>query len=182
MRLLLTLAMCILAAMAGATVPMDLLEARAYCDSVSLLPAEGIWEYPEDGVTVLVRRLPTRGQYSLIAIDSDDTRVRPGDVIGTMRASADPGVFHLSLATRDLTDNLGAPAECLATLSKSGDALYVKMRKRTLSLSPSWILPRFWRIARIRTSDPLEKLPAGMVRIYPASDGNDSSPGEPRYL
>ena len=161
---------------------MDLAAAREYCDSVSLLPVEGIWEYPEDGLTVLARRLPAEGSYELIAIDSDDTRVRPGDIVGTMQSSPDPGVFRLTLATHDITHNLGLPAECLATLSKDGDAIYVKMRKRSLKLSPTWILPRFWRIARIKTTDPLEKLPAGMIRLYPSSDGNDTRPGEPRYL
>lgn len=162
--------------------PMDLIKAREYCDSTSLHPVEGIWEYPEDGLTTLVRRLPASGHYELVVIESDDTRVSPGEVIGTMQSSADPGVFRLTLATRGLSQNFGAPMECLATLSKDGTAIYVKARKHTIKLSPAWILPRFWRIARIQTSDPLEKLPAGMIRLYPSTDGDGTNLGEPRYL
>ncbi len=159
---------------------MDWKRAMEYCDSTALLPVEGIWEYPEDGVTVLVRRQAMRGRFDVVAVESADTRIGPGDVLGTLEGSADPSAFRLTLATRDLDDNLGRPAECLATLSKDEQSLYVKTKKRKLSLNATWILPRFWRIARLKTTDPLEKLPAGMTRLYPLPDA--VIPGSPRYL
>ncbi len=161
----------------------DLLSGRDYCDTAPLDPAEGIWEYPDDGVTVLIRRSPTmEGTYEVIAIDSEDTRIAPGSVIGRLESTPDPRQFRLTLATKARKGILGSPAECLATLSADGDALHVKSKKTKIVFNPSALLPRFWRVARLRTSDPLDKLPAGMIKVYPSYDGNGSSRRHPRYL
>lgn len=162
---------------------LDMTAARAYCDSAPLAPIEGIWQYPDDGVTVLIRRdTADPRRYEVKAIESEDTRVSSGDVIGTIEESPDPNRFRLTLATEAHKGLTGKSAECLASLSKDAGALHIKMKKRTISLNPSWILPRFWRMVRVKTRDPLDKLPAGMVKVYPGYDGNGSSRRSPRYL
>lgn len=161
----------------------DLLSGRQYCDTAPLDRIEGIWEYPDDGVTVLIRRQgATTGIYEVVAIDSEDTRITPGNIIGQLESSPDPRQFRLTLLTKARKGVLGTPAQCLATLSTEGDALFVKSKKTKIIFNPSVLLPRFWRVARIRTSDPLDKMPAGMIKVYPSYDGNGSSRRQPRYL
>lgn len=162
---------------------IDLLSSRRYCDTAPLYPAEGIWEYPEDGLTVLIRhRSASAGIYDVVAIDSEDTRISPGNVIGRLESTPDPRQFRMILHTKARKGVLGSPVQCLATLSAEGDALFVKSKKTKVIFNPALLLPRFWRVARIRTSDPLEKLPAGMIKVYPSYDGNGSSRHHPRYL
>ncbi|MDE7160203.1 MAG: hypothetical protein K2O24_05095 [Muribaculaceae bacterium] len=161
----------------------DRASAMEYCDTSPLDPVEGIWEYPEDGVTVLVRRSAAQtGRYDIIALDSEDTRIAPGDVIGRLEATPDIRQFKLTLFTRARSGTLSSPEECLATLSADSESLFVKTRKIKISFNPSLLLPRFWRIARLRIKDPLENLPAGMIKVYPSYDGNGSSRRRPRYL
>lgn len=162
--------------------PADILAAREYCDTSPLAPVEGIWSYPEDGVTVLVRRAADGRGFDVVAIESEDVRIHPGDAIGSLHPSVDPRQFRLVLDTDARRRSLIRPAECLATLTKDGSAMTVRSRKLSLKINASWILPRFWRIVRISSKDPLDDLPAGMIRIYPSYDGNGSNPHEPRYL
>ncbi len=165
----------------------DIQEARDICDSRPLTAPEGIWLYPDDQVTVLIFASSAAGpnslpQYDITVVDSSDVRMSPGTVIGKIESTPDVQNYKMTLFTSRKGNIPVSPRECLATLDKDGDVFYVKGKKLKIRFNPMSLLPRFWRIARISTGNPLQRLPAGMVRIYPSYDGNGSSRRSPRVL
>ena len=69
--------------------PLDLTEARALADSLPLADVEGIWEYPEDRVKVMVLRERSDDySYTISVVESDDVRLRPGPLLGSVQSEA----------------------------------------------------------------------------------------------
>lgn len=190
LRILLLLAAALTAGMhASASSPMvcDIDMAREICDNTPLDNVEGVWLYPDDHVTVLIIRDNDTGtqasqRYLIIAVESDDCSIKPGETIGWLETSADPRKLKMQLFTKRSNNILASPAECLATLSSDGESISVRGKKLKLKLNPMSLLPRFWRIARLNVDNPLDKLDPGMIKIYPSYDGNGSSRRKPRYL
>lgn len=150
-------------------------DARRWCDTRPLSAVEGIWEYPQDGARVLIRKdISTPGSYSIIMLSTPDCRLEPGDTIGRLSPSADPRQFRLRQMTRKEDHTLIKPCDCAASLSSDGESLRVKSLKIKLKININTLLPRFWRLVRISVSDPVEDLPAGLVKIYPGYDHNGS--------
>ena len=149
----------------------DMGAAREWCDTTMLDRIEGIWEYPEDHTTVLISRTPHDASlYDIIAIESPDTRLMPGDKIGYLRASADADKFEMAVyRTKKLNGIFAEPGKCLAQYDAKDDAFIVKGRSMKFSLGSRWLLPAFWRMIRVSLKDPLENLPKGLVRIYPST-------------
>ncbi len=168
-------------------VPIDMQAAIDYIDAYGAGGLDGIWEYPGDGIIVMITAdQRERYRYNVTVIESDDVRLKPGMLIGTLTESAQNGKYRLSLYT---SVKHGLPArlsDCLATLSKDNQSLIVESLKVKVRVGGSTILPVFWnklRLSlRINVNNPLDKLPDGMRRIYPAYDGNGSSPYKPRTL
>lgn len=160
-------------------------QAEAYCESHSLAPIEGIWEYPDDGVTVLISR-DEGGKafdpYILTVVDSESPDLAPGDRLGEITPTPAPDKFRLVLFTRRKGDLLADPRKCAARLCDDGYGLQVECRKVSFSFRPLALIPRFWRIATMRVDDPAAKLPAGMIKVFPSYDGNGSSRHKPRLL
>lgn len=147
----------------------DMQAAREWCDRTMTHRIEGIWEFPDDHTRVLIRRDDSRqGRYDIVAIESEDTRILPGESIGYLQESALPEKFEMGLFRSRRAGVLSELGKCLAELNDSKDALLVKGREIKFSLNTRWLLPSFWRIIRIGLKDPLESLPKGLVRIYPA--------------
>lgn len=169
------------------TVAYDLDMAQEICASRPLDALEGVWIYPDDNVTVMILRSDDTAygafrNYDITVVASTDCLLSPGDRIGTLSAGADPRQYRLTLQTRRGAEGLAGQRECLATLDKGNDALFVKGKKLKWRLNPFTFLPRFWRIARVSVDNPLDRMQPGMLRIYPSYDGNGSSRREPRYL
>lgn len=157
----------------------DMGAAEAWCDATMLDRVEGIWEFPDDNTSVLIRHSDFEPhRYDIIVVETPDTRIAPGDKIGYLAASASPDKFEMGLyrtkAEKGILSELG---KCLAHLSEKDDAIYVKGRNVKLSLASRWLLPSFWRMIKVTVKDPLESLPRGMIRIYP-----NSSRKRPDYL
>ena len=127
--------------------------AREYCDSALLHRIEGIWEYPDDETRVLVKRASDSGHsYEIILLESPDCRVSSGDVIGHIRATANPVKYEMSIF-RTVTDHtLGNPGKCVAELDEKNGAIYVTGRKLKFRLRNLWFLPRFWRMIGVKES------------------------------
>ena len=156
----------------------DMGAARDWCDSTMTHRVEGIWEFPEDETRVLVRKQTASAtRYVITVVESPDTRLVPGEEIGQMQASPDPTKFEMTLYRTKLKGAAGNPGKCLAVLDEKNDALLVQGRKMKFSLASRWFLPSFWRAVRISVKNPLDALPRGMVRIYPAN-----SRRQPDYL
>lgn len=165
----------------------DMASAREYCDGKPLRPVEGIWSFPQDHISVLIasddnHRSTAADSYTLYVVESEDCRLRPGDVAGKMEATPDPQKFKLSLYTRRTGKILGMPIDCVATMREEGESLIVKAPDIKIKINPMVLFSKFWRLVRIRIDNPVESLPAGMLRIYPGYDGNGSLRRIPRYL
>lgn len=175
----------------------DIDAAKDYCDELPLESIEGIWLYPDDHVAVMIlsegsafASSHSYPEYSLWVVESSDTRVRPGDKIGTLTATAKENTYKINLATESKNGLLLKPKSCLATLDKEGDSFIIKKQKSgikgRLSLNFSRLLPGFWKIVNTGISSSgtssNAEAPVGMVKIYPSYDGNGSSKRKVRYL
>ena len=157
--------------------------AIAWCQGRPLDRIEGVWHYPDDHVRVLIRKVEQHDyQYEILAIDSEDLSVIPGEKIGEVRITADPARFVMRLFTSRRNGHPASPRECSASLTACDDGLAIEVPKRSWRFNPLAILPRFWRIVSVRRSDPVKSQPVGMQRIFPSYDGNGSSRFHIRYL
>lgn len=174
----------------------DIDMAKEICGELPLENMEGIWLYPEDGVTVMILNDQDRlninslPSYSITVVQTSDARLHPGEEIGKLYATADENVFKIELSTEKNNELLLKPKSCMATLSKDGDSFIIKRQKSPikgrLNFNFNRLLPGFWKIvsAGITTngSGNSYQLPIGMVKIYPSYDGNGSSRRKVRYL
>lgn len=177
-------------------VAYDIDMAREICDRKPLENVEGIWLYPEDGVTVLILNDNTEADhnkfpsYRLTVVDTTDASLKPGDVLGYLSATAEENTFKIELSTEKRNELLLKPKSVTATLSKDGEAFLFKRQKAPfkgrLTLNFSRLLPGFWKIISTGISqNPTGsgvQLPVGMVKVYPSYDGNGSSKRKVRYL
>ena len=174
----------------------DIDMARELCNELPLESVEGIWLYPEDNVTVLIlnddrggntNQLPT---YSISVVDTSDARLHPGEIIGSLKATAQEKVYKIELLSEKKNDLLLQPKACLATLNNEADAFIIKKQKSPfrgrLNLNFNRLLPGFWKIVSLGVSQNSNNSaiqpPVGMVKIYPSYDGNGSSRRKTRYL
>lgn len=173
----------------------DMGQAIEICSDLPLESIEGIWNYPEDKVIVLILSDKDNSKYqgsltySISVVKTEDTRLKPGEIIGTLTSTAETGVYKIELATERKNNFLIKPKSCLATLSKEGDSFKIKKQKIGLkgrfNLNLNRLLPGFWKIVSTGFSSVAgssEEPPIGMVKIYPSYDGNGSSKREIRYL
>ena len=146
----------------------DMQAARDWCDRTMLHRVEGVWSYPDDQTTVLVRRsAASDGRYDIVVVESPDTRLQPGETIGYLEATPVGTKFEMGVYRTKTGGVLRELGRCAAELNDKEDALPDKGRKLKFSLGSRWLLPSFWRLIRITLKDPLESLPKGLVRVYP---------------
>lgn len=172
----------------------DIDAAKAFCDSMPLQSPEGIWIYPEDGVTVLVTQkkqlsatqLPS---FEIRVVETSDVRMRPGEVIGILSATPERNKYEAQFYTERKNDLLLKPKTVIAQINDEGETMILKQSKPKFNFrftfNPSILLPKMWRVIRMNTSSAnnTSLAPAiGMVKIYPSYDGNGSSRRQPRYL
>lgn len=176
-------------------VAYDLDMAKEICDQLPLENVEGVWNYPDDRVTVLIladndinkTEFPS---YSISVVNTSDARLHPGEIIGKLCQTAEKDVYKIELSTERKNDILMKPKSCLATLSKDGDEFIIKKQKSPfkgrLNFNFNRLLPGFWKIVSIGVSQNNNSTsvnpPVGMVKIYPSYDGNGSSRRRVRYL
>lgn len=177
----------LLAATASAKIFLDPEAAREWCDQATLDRVEGIWEYPEDKVTVLIRKpAMTSGtelhDYEIVALDSPGYSVEPGTTIGWLEHTTDPLKFKMHLYTSRKKGKLSKPKECAATLVNDDCGMTVTSSRLSFTFNPLGLLPYFWKLVRVRQTDPTKSLPTGMLKVYPSYDGNGSSRYSIRYL
>lgn len=146
----------------------DMGMAREWCDKNMTRGLEGIWEFPDDLTYVLVKRTPAAtNSYDIFVVETPDTRLTPGEAIGSIRETPVSDKFEMQLYRNRRKGVLADPGKCLAEYVRSEDAMLVTGRKLKISLASRWFLPSFWRAIRLKVSDPLDKLPYGMRRVYP---------------
>lgn len=146
--------------------------------------AEGIWYSPADDMILLILRdRSTTNDLGVFILQSDDCRLEPGMRIGTMKPSADPSLYRLSLMTRYSTKKgLYLPLDATAKANSDFSSFTLETPKISFSLTPSVIIPNLLDLLRMRLSlrfkDPTSRLRDGWLRLYPHS----SSGKFPIYL
>lgn len=163
--------------MSGADV-YDEGQAQTYCDTTTLHRIEGIWEFPDDQTRVLIRRQPVGNSYDMVVVASADCRLNPGEILGSVRPSAEPGTYEMSISRKKVRGVFTDPGKCVAKLADNESSLTFKPRKISLNIGSFYLLPRFWRMFRFKINDV--DIPRGMVRVYPVPYGSKSL--EPIYL
>lgn len=153
-------------------------QARIYCDTTTLHRIEGIWEFPDDQTRVLIRRRPADNGYDMVVVASADCRLTPGEILGEVKATAEPGTYELAISRKKVGGVLTDPGKCRARLADNEASLTFKPRKLSLNIGSFYLLPRFWRMFRFKINDV--EIPKGMVRVYPVPYGSRSM--EPVYL
>lgn len=161
---------------------------RRYCDVNPLDKLEGLWVYPDDGVLLWICKveettdISAKYPYQIIVVKSEDQYVSPGQVIGYMSITPDPEKFRMWLYSDVSHNKLIKPKECAATIMEDGYSLAFTSKERKIRINPLGLLPRLWRIVKMQTDNPVDKLPEGFVKVYPGYDGNGSMLHIPRYL
>lgn len=142
--------------------------AHEYCNRTELTEPEGIWQFPDDETTVLIRRAPHSSSiFEIFVIETPDCRLNPGDKLGELQRSADTSKFKMTLYTSRKTGILTDSHSCSAELKENGDVFIMQPRKLKISLRTMWFLPRFWRSLRINVDNPISRIPYGLIRLYP---------------
>lgn len=161
--------------------------ARIWCDSVPLSALEGIWLLPDDKVYVLSKRTSSdaMADCSLTVVASLDGITPAGTDLGTLSPMADRNKVALTLPTSKGRDRMPSGMKsCVMTVSDGGYALVVDAASRQfrLQISPTMLLPGFWRMVRFSFTPGQQKQYPGMVKVYPSYDGNGSDRHNPRYM
>lgn len=168
--------------------PLNRIEAEKLCDNLPLSDIEGIWEFPSEETSMLIKRSDDRlkGVFDIILIESTDCRLFSGMKLGEIMASADPYKFKLHLSSKIKKGVLKAPMDCLATLSKTGKSITIEEPGIKISFSPSIIFPSLWNFfrlgARMRFNNPASKIPQGWIKTYPSPDSSPNYPYSPIYF
>lgn len=142
--------------------------ARERIDHSMQDPVEGIWDFPYDELRVLiVRNEADRKMYDIVVLSTPDCRMRPGDVVGTLRMMGSQDKYELSLKRRMGFGALASAMKCAAELDTKAGTLQVKEPKVKLRLRPTMLLPQFWRMLRLSIDNPIDNVPAALTRVYP---------------
>ncbi len=149
---------------------------RTRLSETDLQPLEGIWHYPTEQMTLAIEKCPADRQmaYRLIMLESRDTYLLPGTVIGYVEASAVGGKYRLWLYTQRDRTTLLHPMECVATLSADATTLTFDPPKWRVKVRVNLarFLPRLFRSVSITPEKEKETLPEGFRKIYPAANGS----------
>ena len=96
----------------------DMQAARDWCDRTMLHRVEGVWRYPDDQTTVLVRRsAASDGRYDIVVVESPDTRLQPGETIGYLEATPVGTKFEMGVYRTKTGGVLRELGRCAAELN-----------------------------------------------------------------
>lgn len=158
-------------------VPTDLAEAVDYCRRTPLLPAEGVWEFPDDETTVWIKRDRSSARhYDVIVLRTPDCRLNAGQKIGRLEETAMPRVYKMSLYGRRVGGIMTDSRQCVAKLKDDDGSMTIDPGKLKISLRNLWFLPRFWRMLRIVYNNPQDNVSPGLIRLYPEAGGSARKP------
>lgn len=153
-------------------VAMDMEEAMQWCDQYASEPLEGIWEFPDDGVAILIER-ESEHTYSATVVRTSVPSLIPGSRLATFTATPEARVYTMEFFTRSDAGRLHTPRKCKGTLTGDGRGLVcVATKKITFSFNPSALLPAFRSLIRMR-EDRSGQPPRGLIKIYPEGTGAD---------
>ncbi len=164
-------------------------KAKLYMDHAPLQLLEGIWHYPEEGVTMAIERLNSQHfsdkfRYRIIIIKSNDLSLIPGTVMGYVMSGAHKDKFYLWLYSERIGTTLMCPQRCVASIADGGSSIsfHKPEYKFKFRVNFSRFLPTLFRGLSMSLEKNEETLPHGFKKIYPYADENETSSDEIRYL
>ena len=132
---------------------------------------EGIWYYPEEGLTLAIERDDDNNlrRYRLVVVESIDKAVDVGAVAGYMMESADPTRLRLWLYSEiNCDDKLSSPVDCVAEISnKANVIIHKKKLKFRASINLTRFLPSIFGGLRLYPQLEKESIEPGMKKIWP---------------
>ncbi|MCM1291374.1 MAG: hypothetical protein NC201_05125 [Prevotella sp.] len=171
-----------LASIASSQTFVHIGEAIDYCNNHTLANIEGIWQFPDDIVSVLISQSSDKdGHYDVTVVESENGALSPGRVIGDVERTPDNDVYKFTFFGRErfvVKHN----ETFVATLKEKGETISLRKRHFNFHFNILSFLPYLRRLIYISTSDPVKELPVGLYKIYPSYDGNGSSRLKPRRL
>ena len=142
--------------------------AMEYLQRNPLDAVEGIWEFPEDETTVLIKRSADKNRsYDIILLTTPDCRLSPGEKIGYVEQTSDPKKFKLHIYISRKYGVLSDIRICVGRYSEKDEAFFIDPRTVSIKLNT----------LKVKVNDPTTDLPKGMVRTHPRQE-----PESPIYL
>ena len=139
-------------------------------------PVEGIWEFPEDRVTVSVEKCSDGGfSHRLVILESDDIETVPGTVLGYIADSGLDNEFNLWIySDEDENGILSSPVKCYARLSNDFRSVRIIKSeiKPLVRINFARLLPGFFKGVYITLKNKPAQTPVGLRKIYPEDTDN----------
>lgn len=150
----------------------DVSGAIAFIDNSVPDAVTGIWEFTEDGVVVLIAPSPNSDgralySYDITLLHTPSLDIRQGERVGALKPTADADKFVIEVCSELKDGRMFRSRQGAAILDKDGTGLSVRFPQKKYLFNPLGVLPHFWRLVRMRNSDPMADLPRGLVKIYP---------------
>lgn len=149
---------------------------------------EGIWEYPDEMMTVAIERFTSTNfapniTHRVVMLECTDDDLLPGTVIGYVSPSADSSKYELWIYSEQEGTTLLTPVRCVATL-KDGMLTFKRMKnlKVRTRVNLNRFLPTLFRGISVYPQITTEELPVGFRKIYPTDEGIWSPGDTIRYL
>ncbi len=143
--------------------PWDADSIRTALDGRVLDPIEGVWQFPDDGATLLILRASAT-TFDIIMLDSPRLDVPPGINIGSAAVTPTLRTYDAKLDNKALGDNKLKKSTTSITVTDDG-VLRFKPYSQGWSMSIKRWIPYFLRITFREDSKP-DGL-TGATRIYP---------------
>lgn len=161
---------------------------REYLDSSPIDALEGIWEYPDDAVTLGIERFESdnysvKFKYRIILLESAMRRALiPGSVIGYIIPTAQSDKAYVWLYSETDGDMQPTnPIKCAATVSNNDVITFSKPElKFKIRFNLSRIMPSLFKGLSITAEPVSKKHPLGFSKTYPLD--KDTQSREIRYL
>lgn len=149
---------------------------------------EGIWEYPDEMMTVAIEQFTSTNfapniTHRVVMLECTDDDLLPGTVIGYVSPSADNSKYELWIYSEQEGTALLMPVRCVATL-KDGMLTFKRMKnlKVRTRVNLNRFLPTLFRGISVYPQITTEELPVGFRKIYPTDEGIWSPGDIIRYL
>lgn len=149
---------------------------------------EGIWEYPDEMMTVAIESFTSPDfapniTHRVVMLECTDDLLLPGTVIGYVSPSADSSKYELWIYSEQDGMSLLSPVRCVATLNR-GMLTFKRMKnlKVRTRINLTRFLPTLFRGISVYPQITTEELPVGFRKIYPTDEGVWSERDIIRYL
>lgn len=144
----------------------------------TVAPVEGLWRLVPDGATIAIERCAdSADSYDMTIIEAPDRSIRPGTLLGRLRAGADPDVFDADIYTARREGRCLIPRSFTLTLDHARGSLEFRKHRSPLRINLWHFVPFLWRYS-VRLRDTDRQYRPGALRLYPSP----ARPAEPVYL